>query len=993
MIRKPLRALLILALSLTQLNAAEYFVAKQGDDKNSGLAPGEAFGTIQKGVDALAPGDTLTIMPGEYFGNVRRDKLGSADKETLIRARVPGTVVLRGDVRVPAFRRLDGARLTWVTDIDLPAEAQAVNGTDTRTIFERMPNVTELEYVPGKFYHDIEAKKLYLSTSDMRPAGEHRYTASVIPTHGFYLSNATRVTIEGLAVTGFHLAGEAPRHDFTEYSTWGMFIAEGKDCVIRNCRAWLNGQGIGTRSRLPTSGDNVIEGCAAWSNFSQFGTGDRGGLTLFEPRRDVIRDSVSVLNGDYGINIRGGGKEGLKEENKSRLLRNLAWGNGKADIKIKTGYGHVHVTERCVGMKPSNHLNPRHCLFGRDARGTEKDTIILTAEKDLDPRAEFADPENHDYRLQATSRFRGAAPDGSDRGPFPYKPNIFYLRPDGNDEADGLSVGHAWKTLGRAVKALRPGDTLYLSSGSYQGGVEADLRGEADSPISIRGRGREEVVIRGGWPVTDSRHVEFVRLRFDAPFSVTEDSHIAFRSCRFPGGDAREAEPWDTPRHMPAPTKMRLARGLEVHSVSATTANLEWTTSLPAVCELAWGDTPECVNKDTFEVDHFGSYSLTKLTPGRTYWFRVLSLRPAHDLRGNPVVDGARSVVLEGGPISFTSLEEDPAPRTLYVAPNGDDASTGLDRDHAWRTLQHAANKVRPGDTVLIAAGTYKERVRMRATGAPGAPITFKCLPGEKVILSGDRKKLNKAFISTGKRHLRFDGMYFVESNRELLQGWILRYAGDFSLYKCGDIRISRCFSDGRGGYSARFVTAWHVADLSIENCVILNKMSGGMALMQCPNLRVEHTVFGRPLISAFMLRNDKDQPAVMNHNIITDMLHKKAVLNINLLTVDHRLRCPQMRNNCFFLRCFPPEVRHIVGRSTALDLKDYIVDPLFADPRFAGDPSKEDQFGPDAMMNPRLDLDFDSFFATNPEVLKWDIGLQPRAFQDFRFSAGTRNR
>lgn len=69
----------------------------------------------------------------------------------------------------------------------------------------------------------------------------------------------------------------------------------------------------------------------------------RGGLTLFNPRRDVIRDSASFRNGDYGINIRGGGREGADEKNKSRLANNLAWGNGKADLKIKTGYKHAHV--------------------------------------------------------------------------------------------------------------------------------------------------------------------------------------------------------------------------------------------------------------------------------------------------------------------------------------------------------------------------------------------------------------------------------------------------------------------------------------------------------------------------------------------------------------------------------------------------------------------------------------------------------------------------
>lgn len=33
------------------------------------------------------------------------------------------------------------------------------------------------------------------------------------------------------------------------------------------------------------------------------------------------------------------------------------------------------------------------------------------------------------------------------------------------------------------------------------------------------------------------------------------------------------------------------------------------------------------------------------------------------------------------------------------------------------------------------------------------------------------------------------------------------------------------------------------------------------------------------------------------------------------------------------------------------------------------------------------LKLDFDSFFATNPEVIRRGIGLQPEAFKDFPFN------
>ena len=41
---------------------ADYFVDKQGNDANDGASRAAAFLTIQKGVDALKPGDTLAII-------------------------------------------------------------------------------------------------------------------------------------------------------------------------------------------------------------------------------------------------------------------------------------------------------------------------------------------------------------------------------------------------------------------------------------------------------------------------------------------------------------------------------------------------------------------------------------------------------------------------------------------------------------------------------------------------------------------------------------------------------------------------------------------------------------------------------------------------------------------------------------------------------------------------------------------------------------------
>jgi hypothetical protein len=56
-----------------------------------------------------------------------------------------------------------------------------------------------------------------------------------------------------------------------------------------------------------------------------------------------------------------------------------------------------------------------------------------------------------------------------------------------------------------------------------------------------------------------------------------------------------------------------------------------------------------------------------------------------------------------------------------------------------WKTIQKAANNMVGGDTVIIAGGTYSERVTIPVTcnGTAAAPTVFRGLPGDTVIVDG----------------------------------------------------------------------------------------------------------------------------------------------------------------------------------------------------------------------------------------------------------------
>ncbi len=805
-------------------------VTRGGDDANDGRTRETAFASLQHAVDALQPGQTVVIGPGEYSGAAVVDHLGSMDADTVIRAEIPGTVVLRGDIPAPTFRPVPSYRRVYVADFVCDRDIQMMNELDTLRVLSRVPNVAELEYSPGRFHQDRAVGKLYVSSSDTKPVDQHCYTLTMIGTHGLYLDTPRRVRVEGLTVTGFNSAVGLPYGQQTLWATYGIFIKNGTRSVISDCQAYLNGRGIGTSNEYDTAaGENLITRCRVWGN-GGVGLGyDTGGIDLLYSRRDQVRDCVAFLNQANGISMRGGVAD-HRQADASFVRNSLAWGNLEYDFWIKSGetFNFYEHSVACGRTGNTNHL--RQCVTGSGgAQGP--DSIILSEEQDLDLDREFADPDNHDFRLQARSRFRRAVPDGTDRGAFAYEENIRYLAPAGSDNADGLSTDQAFGSFCRALTGMTAGDTLYLMPGVYAEDVTVALSGTREAGIVVRGRGREPAIIAGKLRVAGSRHVTFERVHFaqdvmvehsdtirfaniiflgpgtsltaarSVDTQVTQSSftgfataaislphaagaHLAgnlYNNCAGPalqvfapngvrysdynsyacikgawqlgegagtleevraghdlaaqeiapeflaegnsvtllnptpflsggvGGNPFGASRRDIPRE-----ELRLLDGPTLHSVGATTANIEWFTSHPAVTTLSWGASAAVENQTTLDVNRFGSFSLTGLTPRTTYYFRIDALAiPDHvEIVADPVV--VNSTLLQ-----FTTTAMDDTPKTYYVAPDGCDDNCGLTPDRPLRTIQQAADRVHVGDTVIVGGGTYRETVRILRHGQP----------------------------------------------------------------------------------------------------------------------------------------------------------------------------------------------------------------------------------------------------------------------------------
>ena len=74
---------------------------------------------------------------------------------------------------------------------------------------------------------------------------------------------------------------------------------------------------------------------------------------------------------------------------------------------------------------------------------------------------------------------------------------------------------------------------------------------------------------------------------------------------------------------------------------------------------------------------------------------------------------------------------------TLHVATNGADLADGS-ASRPFRAINRAAELARPGDTVIVHGGEYREWVRPRCGGLSAArPITYQAAPGEHVAIKG----------------------------------------------------------------------------------------------------------------------------------------------------------------------------------------------------------------------------------------------------------------
>ena len=89
------------------------------------------------------------------------------------------------------------------------------------------------------------------------------------------------------------------------------------------------------------------------------------------------------------------------------------------------------------------------------------------------------------------------------------------------------------------------------------------------------------------------------------------------------------------------------------------------------------------------------------------------------------------------------------------ATPGASDTNAGTE-EKPFKTIPHAADVVRPGDTVFVMAGQYDERVKVRNGGVEGRPITLRAMPRRSAVIGG---------FDLDASHIRVEGFEITAAN------------------------------------------------------------------------------------------------------------------------------------------------------------------------------------------------------------------------------------
>jgi len=115
---------------------------------------------------------------------------------------------------------------------------------------------------------------------------------------------------------------------------------------------------------------------------------------------------------------------------------------------------------------------------------------------------------------------------------------------------------------------------------------------------------------------------------------------------------------------------------------------------------------------------------------------QTLEFNPTDDEISHYVYFGASETDVDFGDLALPAKYRQEQTPGYYVAPDGHDNNPGT-LSQPFRTIQKAADVMKPGVTCYVRGGTYRETVNVTTSGSYRSPIRFTAYRSENVCLDG----------------------------------------------------------------------------------------------------------------------------------------------------------------------------------------------------------------------------------------------------------------
>jgi len=737
---------LSIGLACTAVGAT-YHVSVKGDDGNPGTRA-KPVRTIMQGAKMAKAGDTVVVGPGRYNEYVLVPNSGAPGKPITFRASGKGETIVSAAQPLTGFVKTPNARNLYHTDIgriyglkapgkrpgssNLPRlECYGLIDDTTLHAYTMLPSPQACDVVPGSFYLDRNARRIYLHTADSNLPSKHKLELSIY--YGtFYVSGKTDIIIEGFTIkhawrqrgAGVLFAHKSQRvvlRNCRMENCWRGFCAslDAEDCVVQNCEVvnCVNGIRFSYLHRGRVAGNRIVRKGDHWpfqpsrpsvgiyfycfyrdgdnmawieNNYIQ---GFGNAIRLKSPAVGVCRNNT-IVDCDFGILAR----TGPRREFVNNLLVNCRTPLTIADKKLPETF----VSDYNCAYDSRDPAASKRWLATWRERTKQAHHTVTALPKIIGtwPGAMFLAP---------TSPCIGAGENGANIGSLPVAPKLATdrLPPVGHvrcaaQAGEWQAPSPSLRQRGEALPAMpwqqaqetmtavpyARGNTVTVQTTAW------DAEG-AVTAMRFSNDGKE-------W----SEPVPFAP-RHVAPLSPGDGKKAIYAQFQDEAGNWSERTMAEVQRKEKAP---HIIGEIETRT-NRYGACITWIPSEPCEGVLHYGPTRACRNTrraflfvgDSAEARarHVVFLAIPQIPAAASTCFKV-ELR---DMAGNTSVSQIHDLRLEGKPRAFS------------VSVSGDDSGPGTSKE-PWRTLAKATRSALPGDIVTVNAGLYYEPLVICCGGA-----------------------------------------------------------------------------------------------------------------------------------------------------------------------------------------------------------------------------------------------------------------------------------